>query len=133
VRLRFDDGSAISEVASSRGLGCKDGVAETDGPLGHAVEFDKARSWDQLAERERFRVCCCEELSVASAFEARARVRVAWSTWIHLQRCGTMLCFGFPAIGGQLIRADPNLQSQLLNFDKLQNVPCFSTSSGVMP
>jgi len=43
--------------------------------------------------------------AVASAFAAWACFLVAGSTYTHLQRCGTMFCFGFPAIGGQLIRA----------------------------
>ena len=106
VRLRFDSDSEVIDAGSSSGLGLGsgDGVAEKDGP-----DVGACKEWDQLAEYERRRAgwsSAGSSVAIASALADWARVLVAGSTCTHLLRCGTMFCFGLPAIGGQLMRAE---------------------------
>ena len=102
--LFLDSSSMIREVESSRGLRSGDGVAWMEAS-GHAVELDvhSCKEWDQLF---KCKSCwgCTDLSTLASA--ARTWFLVAGSTCTYLQRCGTMFCFSFPAIGGQSICTD---------------------------
>jgi hypothetical protein len=103
-RLRFSDGSISNGVVASSGLGSGDSAAESHGDevavLGSSrVDDPLAGGWDQLAECERRRVGWGCSSALASARAAWARALVVGSTYTHLQRCGTIFCFGFPAIG----------------------------------
>jgi hypothetical protein len=92
---------ASGVVEMSNGLGSGDNVAESqgDGAVPGSCNVDGPGGWDQLAECERCRLGCGCSSALASVLAAWARDLIVGSTYTHLQRCGTIFCFGFPAIG----------------------------------